>query len=57
MSQTHLAGGVDAGARGSGRADGPVYSTGCMLVVFAIVFLVVFVFPALLWTVAILFGQ
>ena len=57
MSQTHLAGGVDAGARETLRTDGPVYSTGFMLVVFAIVLLVVFVLPALLWTAAILFGQ
>jgi hypothetical protein len=57
VSQTHLAGGVDAAARETGRRDGPVYSTGLILAVFGIVFLLVIVIPALLWTAAILFGQ
>jgi len=57
VNQTHSAGGVRAGARETGRRDGPVFSTGLLVVVFAIVFLVVLVIPALLWTAAILFGQ
>lgn len=36
--------------------DGPVYSTGCLVVVLTLV-VAVLVLPALLWTLAILLGQ
>jgi len=57
VDQTHLAGGANAGPREARRVDGPVFSTGCIVVASAIVFLVLFVIPALIWAAGIYFGQ
>jgi hypothetical protein len=57
VDQTHLAGGANAGPREARRVDGPVFSTGCIVVASAIVFLVLFVIPALIWAAGICFGQ
>ena len=57
MEQTHLAGGANAGSRVARRKDGPVFSTGCLVVAFAIVFLVLFVLPATIWAAGILLGN
>jgi len=48
---------AEGGRPGGAREDGPVYSTGCLVVVLGVVSFVVLVIPALLWTVAILFSQ
>lgn len=46
MEQTHLAGGANVGPREARRADGPVFSIGCIVVASAIVLLVLVVFLA-----------
>jgi len=57
VEQTHLAGGANAGSRVARRKDGPVFSTGCLVVAFAIVFLVLFVLPATIWAAGIFLGN
>jgi len=57
VSQTHVTRGVDVGPQKADYKNVPVVSTGCMLIAFLIVFLVLFVVPALIWTMGIVFGQ
>jgi hypothetical protein len=57
VDQTHLDGDANAGPREARRVDGPVFSTGCIVVASAIVFLVLFVIPALIWAAGIYCGE
>ena len=58
MNQTHPTGsGAGVESPEADVKDGRVWSTGCLLIVLLAVFLVVVVFPVLLWILGMGFGR